>query len=73
MERFRLRLPSHFFERGENGGFGASLLLDLLGSQMLSVVPEVGFQVHPFILAAFHVLKGGVQHSRKDAWVLRRS
>lgn len=40
---------------------------------MLDVVPQVGLQVHPLVLPAFHVLKGGVQHPWEDARVPGRS
>lgn len=66
----RFRFLSHVFGPGENGGFGASLLLDLVRVQVLDVVPQVGFQVHALVLPPFHVLKGGVQHPWEDARVL---
>lgn len=48
------------------------LLLDLVRSQIPSVVAEVGFQVHPLVLVAFNGAKGAIQHPREDARFLRR-
>lgn len=67
------RFLPYFFDGSKDGGFGTSLLLDLVRSQILSVVPQVGFQGHPLVLAAFNEAKGVIQHSWKYAWLLRRS